>query len=245
MLCQVVKIRPLPGGSDNKRSLVEFLLPGMQIVWHGQSLFQITAIPKKNSQIRIVIDPFSEEIGLRIPKLEADIVLVSHNHHDHNNARAVLGNPFLIDGPGEYEIKDVFIQGISSWHDEKEGKERGANTIYTIEIEEMVICHLGDLGQKELTAEQLEKIGMVDILMIPIGGTYTIDAKTAVKVMAQIEPKIIIPMHYQIPKLKLKLANIDNFLKTLGIKKIEALPKLSIKKKDISEEEAKIIVLKP
>jgi len=217
----------------------------MQIIWKGQSLFQITAVPKKNSQIRIVIDPFSEEIGLKLPKMEADIVLVSHNHYDHNNTKAVLGNPFLIEGPGEYEIKDVFVQGIPSWHDEKEGKERGENTIYTIEVEEMVICHLGDLGQKELTTDQLEKIGIVDILMIPVGGTYTIDAKTAVKIMSQIEPKIIIPMHYQIPKLKIKLAGIDIFLKTLGIKKLEALPKLSIRKKELSEEEAKIIILKP
>ncbi len=113
----------------------------------------------------------------------------------------------------------------------------------------MVICHLGDFGQKELTTEQLEKIGMVDVLIIPVGGIYTIDAKTAIKVMSQIEPKIIIPMHYQIAKLNLpaggKLDGLDKFLKILGIKKIETLPKLSVKKKDLSEEEAKIIVLKP
>jgi L-ascorbate metabolism protein UlaG (beta-lactamase superfamily) len=192
-----------------------------------------------------VIDPFSEETGLRLPKLEADIVLVTHNHQDHNNIKAVSGSPFLISGPGEYEVKNIFIQGIPSWYDEKGGEERGENTIFVLETEEMRICHLGDLGQKELTSEQLEQIGSIDILMIPIGGVYTISAKESIKIMSQIEPKIIIPMHYQIPKLKLKLDGLDKFLKIMGIKTIEPLNKFTIKKKDLSEEEAKIIVLKP
>ena len=231
----------------------------MQIIWHGQSCFQIIARREKNNQVLIVIDPFSEEIGLRVPKLEADILLVTHQHRDHNNIKAVSGrgpdvsqggrsvgwSPFLIEGPGEYEIKEVVLQGIPAWHDNLLGKERGANTIYTIEVEGMRLCHLGDLGQKELTADQLEKIGEVDILMIPVGGIYTISSKEAPKIMAQIEPKIIIPMHYQVPKLKIKLDGLDKFLKIMGIKSIESLPKLSIKKKDLSEEEAKIIVLKP
>lgn len=206
----------------------------MQIIWHGYSCFQITTIPAKNSQLRIIINPFSEEIGLKLPKLEADIVI--------GNVKAVFGNPFLISGPGEYEIKGVFIQGVQSRQDEKRERE---NTIYTIESEGLKICHLGDLSQKELTSEQLEKIGEVDILMIPVGGVYTIDGKEAIKVMSQLEPKITIPMHYSLPKLKVKLEGVDKFLKALGIKKIEPLSKLSIKKKDLSEEEAKIIILKP
>lgn len=217
----------------------------MQIIWHGQACFQITAIPQKNSQIRIIVDPYSEEIGLKLPKLEADIVLITHKHYDHNNLKAVQGNPFLIEGPGEYEAKGAIFQGVHSWHDEKEGAERGSNTIYTIDVEEMRICHLGDFGQKELTSEQLDKIGEIDILMIPVGGVYTIDAKAAVKIMSQIEPKITLPMHYSVPKLKVKLEGLDKFLKTIGVKSIAPEPKLSIKKKDISEEEAKIIVLRP
>jgi len=222
----------------------------MQINWHGQSCFQITSSQGKNNQIDIVIDPFSEEIGLKLPKLEADILLVTHNHYNHNNVKAVSAtksgsSPFLISGPGEYEIKNVFIEGIPSWHDDSQGKERGENTIYTIEAEELKLCHLGDLGQKELTEEQLERIGEVDILMIPVGGVFTISAKEALKVMSQIEPRITIPMHYQIPKLKVKLEGLDKFLKTLGLKSITPENKLSIKKKDLSPEEAKIIVLKP
>jgi L-ascorbate metabolism protein UlaG (beta-lactamase superfamily) len=217
----------------------------MQIIWHGQSCFQITARREKNNQVNIVIDPFDESIGLRVPKLEADILLVTHGHNDHNNVKAVSGSPFLISGPGEYEIKEVFVKGISAWHDNLSDKERGDNTIYTIEAEGIRLCHLGDLGQKELTADQLEKIGEIDILMIPVGGIYTISSKEASGIMAQIEPKIIIPMHYQIPKLKVKLDGLDKFLKIMGIKSIESLPKLSIKKNDLSEEEIKIIVLKP
>lgn len=217
----------------------------MNIIWHGQSCFQITTQKLKNNQVNIVIDPYSEDIGLRVPSLEADILLITHNHHDHNNVKAISGNPFLASGPGEYEIKDVYIEGISSWHDSAEGKERGENTIYTIEAEDLRLCHLGDLGQKELTEEQLEKIGDIDILMIPVGGNYTISVKEALKIMSQIEPKITIPMHYQIPKLKLKLDGADKFLRSLGIKSIEPQPKLSIKKKDISPEEAKILILKP
>ena len=217
----------------------------MKISWYGQSFFQIITQKGKENKLSLVIDPFSEYIGLRLPKLETDILLITHDHPDHNNKKAVLGQPFLIEGPGEYEIKEVFIQGIPGFHDNVKGKERGQITIYTIEAEGISLCHLGDLGQAELTSDQLEEIGHIDILMIPIGGKYTISAKEALKIMSQIEPKIIIPMHYSLPKLKVKLEGINEFLKILGIKSIEPLAKLSIKKRDLSEEEVKIIVLKP
>lgn len=215
----------------------------MNITWQGQSCFQITTSQGKNNQTNIVIDPFDKEIGLKLPKLEADILLVTHDHHDHNNIKEITGDYFLISNPGEYETKGIFIQGIPSFHDDSQGKERGLNTIYIIEAEEIRICHLGDLGQKELTESQLEEIGEIDILMIPVGGNYTISSKEAVKIMSQIEPKITIPMHYQIPKLTVKLETSEQFLKTMGIKKVEPLQKLAIKKKEISEDEAKIIVL--
>lgn len=218
----------------------------MNITWYGQSCFQIFSSQGKNNVVSILIDPFEESIGLKLPrKLEADIVLITHEHPDHNNVKRVSGSPLVITGPGEYEIKAVYIQGINAYHDNSAGKERGKTTIYVIETEEMKICHLGDLGQKELPPEQLEKIGDVDILMLPIGGTFTINAEEAIKIMTQIEPKITIPMHYKLPGLKIKLDGVDKFLKALGIKSLEPLPKLSIKKKDISSEEAKIVVLQP
>ncbi len=200
----------------------------MIITWYGQNCFRIISQKAKDSSINILIDLFDKETGLRSPKLESDILLMTQNN------KAKTANSFLINGPGEYDVKGVYIKGISS------SKE---NTIYVIETEEIKICHLGLLNQEELNPNQLEKINGTDILMIPIGGNQTLDAKMAIKIMSQIEPKIIIPMYYKIPKLKIKLDGLDNFLKVLGIKSLQTLPKLSIKKKDISKEEAKIIVL--
>jgi len=208
----------------------------MNIFWQGQFLFELITIPQKNSQLKIVIDPFDESCGLKIPNLEADILLRTHSEAESQTAKLVRGNPFLIEGPGEYDIKNVFIQGIQASNE---------NTIYTIKSEEIKICHLGKLNQKELSSEQLETIGEIDILMIPVGGLSTLNGKEAIKIMSQIEPKITIPMYYSLPKLKLKLDGVDKFLKALAIKKIEPLAKLSIKKKDLPEDEAKIIILKP
>jgi L-ascorbate metabolism protein UlaG (beta-lactamase superfamily) len=151
----------------------------------------------------------------------------------------------LISDPGEYEVKNVFIQGVTSFADNKKEKERDGNTIYTIEVEDLKLCHLGYLSQKELTEEQLEEIGDVDILMVPVGGNYALSAKEALRIMAQIEPKITVPMNYALPKLKVKLDGLDKFLKSLGIKSITPESKLNIKQKDVSSEEAKIVVLKP
>ena len=200
----------------------------MNIIWKGQSCFQIFTNQGKNNLVSIAIDPFSNDIGLRVPKLQADILLITHDHHDHNNIKAVSGQPFIIKGPGEYDIKEVFIQGFSAFYDDSQGAEKEKITIYTIEAEEIRLCHLGDLGQKELSSEQLEKIGEVDILMIPVGGTYTIDAEEAIKIMSQIEPKITIPIHYKVPNLKVKIDGVDKFLKALGIKSLEPLPKVML-----------------
>src|SRR5690348_3897600 len=132
----------------------------MKITFAGQACFAISASASKDNQVNIVIDTFGD-IGLKEPKLEADILLLTHGHPDHNNIKAIKGNPFLVSGPGEYEVKGVFVQGIDSFHDDAQGKERGKNTIYTIETEDIKLCHLGDLGQKQLTDEQVEKIGAV------------------------------------------------------------------------------------
>ncbi|KKU86417.1 MAG: hypothetical protein A2667_01900 [Candidatus Wildermuthbacteria bacterium RIFCSPHIGHO2_01_FULL_47_27] len=218
----------------------------MHIVWHGQSCFQVQVLRQKGEQTSLIIDPFSEEIGLRLPKISAaDVVLVTHDHSDHNNKKGMGGSPFLIEGPGEYETREIFVEGIPSWHDNANGGERGGNTIYAIEAEDMRLCHLGDLGQKELTENQLERIGEADILMIPVGGVYTITASDAVKIIAQIEPRIVIPMHYAIPGLKVKLDGVDKFLKEMGVKSVEPQQKLLIKKKDLPQEETKVMLLKP
>jgi len=217
-----------------------------KIYWAGQSCFQISVSNSRDHSADIVIDPFDEEIGLKLPNLSADILLVTHDHKDHNNVKGVKGEPFLIEGPGEYEVKGVFVQGIPSFHDDKEGKERGQNTIYVLEAEEMRFCHLGDLGQKQLTDEQLEKIDGVDVLMIPVGGEYTIDSSEAQKIIGQIEPKIVIPMHYALAKSKSKLDDVSKFLKTMGKPSVAAIDKLVVKASALPKEGAtEIVVLQP
>ncbi len=224
----------------------------MHIIWHGQACFEIIASRQKGEQVSIWIDPFGPEVGLRPPQISGDIVLITHNHFDHNNKKAVKGlpagksgEPFIIEGPGEYELKGIFVQGIFSWHDNSQGAERGANTIYTIEAEEMRLCHMGDFGQKELSEEQLEEMGDIDILMMPVGGVYTVGGQEAAKIIAQLEPRIVVPMHYALPGLKVKLDKVDKFLAEMGAKSVEPQPKLLIKKKDLPQEETKVVVLKP
>ena len=220
-----------------------------KIYWAGQSCFQISVSNSRDHSADIVIDPFDEKTGLKLPNLSADILLVTHDHHDHNNIKAIKGDPFLIQGPGEYEVKGVFIQGIPAFHDDIEGKERGLNTIYVVEAEDMRFCHLGDLGQKELTDEQLEKIDGVDVLMIPVGGEFTIDSSAAQKVIAQIEPRIVIPMHYRLPNSKaetVKLDDVSKFLKTMGKPSVAPQDKLIVKESTMPKEGAmEIVVLQP
>ena len=210
----------------------------MKITWCGHSCFKIVT---KNATI--ITDPFSKDIGLKPPRCEADIVTVSHNHHDHNNTSTLRKSPFVINSPGEYELRGVAILGINSFHDRKRGEERGLNTLFIIKAEGIRICHLGDLGQEELTDEQLEKLGEIDILMIPVGGTYTISSEEVTNIINQIEPKIVIPMHYKIPKLNIKLQGVDTFLKEIGIEK-QVVDQLIIKKKDLSKEKIKVVVMK-
>ena len=220
----------------------------MQIVWKGQACFQVAGTRGNKEQVKLLFDPYQDSLGLKLSLQEADIVFVSHQHEDHNNIKAVKGEPFVIDSPGEYEAQGVFVQGIPSFHDDVQGKERGPNTIYTATVEGITLCHMGDFGQKELTPEQVEAIGQVDILMIPVGGTYTIDGKEARKIVSQIEPGMVIPMHYAIPKLKVKLAPVSEFLEAMGQKNAEEQLKLVLKAKDVAaaeREEAVVALLKP
>ncbi|MCA9382718.1 MBL fold metallo-hydrolase [Candidatus Dojkabacteria bacterium] len=213
----------------------------MDIRYLGHSSYQI-----KTKTGTIVCDPFTSkdpQLGLKFPRgIVADVVTISHDHADHNGVVGVEGQPFILKEPGEYEIKEINFFGIQSFHDEKEGQERGMNTIFLIEAEGISVCHLGDLGHT-LTSDQVNELNEVDILMIPVGGTYTLDAKKATEVVNQIEPKIVIPMHYQDGDAQLSLANVELFYQEMGKEKKEALDKLSIKESDLVEEEPQIVLL--
>lgn len=212
----------------------------MDITYLGHSSFRI-----KGKDAALVTDPYDKYIGLKFPSVEADIVTISHQHEDHNQAELVSGDKKVVDGPGEYEIKGVSIIGFPSFHDDKKGEERGKNTIYVIEMDGFRLAHLGDLGHP-LSDELVAEIGDIDILMIPVGGKFTIDSAQAVSVVQAIEPSITIPMHYQVPGLDPKtfseLESVEKFLKEVGIT-TEVLPKLSVKREDIIPEAQKIVVL--
>jgi L-ascorbate metabolism protein UlaG (beta-lactamase superfamily) len=211
----------------------------MIIQYFGQSYFKIET---KNKII--AIDPFSEKIlGIKPARFKADILLITHAHEDHNNKNAILGEPFVLEGPGEIEKEGIIIEGLPSYHDNHLGHDRGFNTIYKIQSEDLTICHLGDLGEKMLKEETLEKLSEIDILLVPVGGIYTINAEEAIGIINQIEPKIVIPMHYRLNNLKLKLDPLDKFLKAFG-KKPEELDKLVIRRTQLPLE-TKLIILKP
>jgi L-ascorbate metabolism protein UlaG (beta-lactamase superfamily) len=212
----------------------------MVITWYGQSCFKV-----QSGETILITDPFSKEIGLTPPRGQANIVTISHQHYDHNNVEALAAsNPFVIEGPGEYEVKGVNIVGLEAFHDQKEGKERGSNTVYVIEMEGIKICHLGDIGQLKLDSRQIEIIDGIDILMIPVGGIYTVNGEEAADLINQIEPKIVIPMHYKIPGLTIKLEGLEDFLDEMGVSKKETVEKLAIKKKDLPEEGSEVVVMK-
>jgi len=212
----------------------------MYITWLGQSCFKLQDKIGPDG-VTLITDPFGSDVGLKVPHYEADIVTVSHGHHDHNNTDAIRGKPFIINTAGEYEIKGMFIEGVESAHDEKNGAERGENIIYRIEIEDISITHLGDLGHV-LDTKQLEKLEGTDILIIPVGGKYTINAAKAVEVISQIEPRIVIPMHYKVPGLKADIDGVEKFIKELGIKPRNE-EKLKISKKDLPQDDMELVVL--
>jgi len=215
----------------------------MEIKYLGHSAFYI-----KSKNARVVFDPFDPSmVGLPLKKMEADVVCVSHDHNDHNFVDGVEGNPYVISGPGEYEVKGVKVTGIPSFHDDAGGKDRGRNSIYLVEVEDVFVCHLGDLGHK-LTDNQLKGLEKVDVLLIPVGGFYTIDSKAANEVIAQIEPKMVIPMHFRPAKTSKpvfdKLGSLDDFLKEMG-ETPRYEKSLTVNKNDFVEEQVSLVVLEP
>lgn len=179
----------------------------MKITWFGHACFLI-----EMEGIRIVTDPFDETVGYPIPNVTADVVTESHQHFDHNAHHLVRGNFRLIKEAGEYEIGKVKVKGIETYHDTKSGRERGKNIVFVFEGEGMRVCHLGDLGHVP-TNDQVRSIGEVDVLLVPVGGTFTIGPKEAKEVVNLIKPTVTIPMHYKTRYLKFNLLPVDDFLK--------------------------------
>ena len=209
----------------------------MTIRWLGHACFLITS----KAGVRVLIDPFDASVGYKVPAVEADVVLSTHDHSDHNAINVVKGQPQIIKGSGRHQAKGIDFTGVSSFHDTAVGSLRGRNTIFAFELDGVRLCHLGDLGHV-LDTKQLEKLEGTDILLIPVGGKYTINAAKAVEVISQIEPRIIIPMHYKIPGLKADIDGVEKFIKELGIKQRQE-EKLKIFKKDLPQEDMELVIL--
>jgi len=199
----------------------------MDISWLGHSCFRI-----RGSHATVITDPYSPDLGYSLGKPTARIVTVSHQHPGHSYVQGIGGEPRLVTRPGEYEISGVLIIGISTFHDADRGEKRGKNTVYLMEIDEVVVCHLGDLGHV-LTAGQVEEIGNVDVLLLPVGGVSTINAPIAAEVVRQLEPKAVVPMHYKTSALSWELEPVEKFLKEIGVKQVEPRPKLSLTKSSL------------
>lgn len=180
----------------------------MNIKWLGHSCFALT----ESTGTIIVTDPYSaKEVGYSMPEITATAVTVSHAHKDHNNVSAVKGNPVVVNAVGSCEIEGVDISAFRTSHDESAGKLRGKNLVFTYRLDGVTVCHLGDIGE-ECSARILDAVGSVDVLLIPVGGKYTIDAELAKDYVDKLMPSIVIPMHYLTDDCKLHIAPVDDFL---------------------------------
>jgi len=212
----------------------------MKVKWLGHASFLITS----EEGTGIITDPYATGMGISYGDIKenADIVTVSHEHGDHNNAAAVSGNPEVVKGAGVQEAKGIRFKGIASYHDETQGSERGPNTIFCFAVDGVNLCHLGDLGHR-LSDEQAAEIGDLDILMTPVGGFFTIDAAVATEIVEKLQPRVVIPMHYSTDKCAYPIAGVDDFLKGKSdVKRMDAT-EVEFSKSDLPSP-TEIVVLK-
>ncbi len=202
----------------------------MDITWYGHACFRLS-----ERGVVIVTDPPTDALGYTRPRIRADVVTISHDHPGHNNRVGFRGGPRFFDGPGEYEVKGVFITGIAAYHDGRKGAKRGRNTIFLFDFDGLTVCHLGDLGHVP-DQNQVEALSAVDVLLIPVGGLHTIDASKAAEVISLIEPRLVIPMHYKTPKEKARLHKVEIFLKQMGLASLSPQPDLRVTRSSLPEE---------
>ncbi|HTI13187.1 MAG TPA: MBL fold metallo-hydrolase [Dictyobacter sp.] len=217
----------------------------MEISWLGHSCFQL-----RGKNVTVITDPFTpqedaltQEAATKLGKTNASIVTVSHNHSGHNYVQGLGGNPRVVNGPGEYEISEVLITGVPSFHDDKRGQLRGRNTIYVIHMDDLVICHLGDLGHS-LQEDQLEEVADADVLLVPIGGSNSLTPTQAAEILSQVEPRIAIPMHYPSTSDGETSTALSKFCREMGIETIDPQSKLSVTKNSLPAS-TQVVILAP
>ncbi len=206
----------------------------MEINWYGMSCFRIT----ERKHATIVTDPYAADMGLGELKLKSDVVTISHDAPGHNFAQAVSGMEHVLDGPGEYEIGSVFITGIATRS--KNGKFN--NTIYVFDYDGLTVAHLGDIGDVP-SQKQIEDLELVNVLLVPVGAGSSLNAARAAELVSMIEPNIVIPMHYELPGLKLKLDPLEKFLKEMGATDVKVVPTFKASSVDGLPEETEVVIL--
>ncbi len=210
----------------------------MDITWYGHSCFRL-----KDRNTTIITDPYDKSLGLSLPRLKADIVTVSHANPHHNYASGVKGDYKLLNSPGEYEIGGVFITGINLTPVKKSSQPSSRNIVYVIYMDDIALCHLGDLKHAP-NQNQVEDMGSIDVLLVPVGGHKALNAAQAAEVISLIEPYIVIPIHYRLPNLTVKLDPVDKFLKEMGITKAERESNLKLTKTGLPDE-TQIVLMEP
>lgn len=200
----------------------------MEITWYGRACFRL-----KGKRAAVITDPCPPKTGFVAGKHDVDLLTISHDHPDHTYTRSIHADMTLT-RPGEYEFADLLVTGVRTWHDGVEGQERGPNVIFSFEVDGVHVCHLGDLGHV-LTDEQLHEVGPIDVLLVPAGGNFTLSPREAAEVVAQLEPKVVIPMHFAIDGASTDLLGPETFLHELAAEPIR-LPKASLTPSTLPDE---------
>lgn len=207
----------------------------MEITWLGHSCFRV-----RGKEVTLVADPYDESIGYPQINATANIVTISHSHPGHSYSSGIDGSPKVISRPGEYEISDVFIIGLSNFHDSEKGDNRGRNITYLIEMEDVRLCHLGDLGHLP-SSRQVEELSDTEVLFVPVGGVSTIDAKMAAEIVRLLSPKVVIPMHYETEVVPW-LEPLSKFIGEMGLREVLPQPKLSVTRSNLPQEAAVVVL---
>lgn len=195
----------------------------VEISWYGQTCFRLHG----RESIAIVTDPYSPELGIELPPLQADIVTVSHHDASCHYLDVVRGPFKLLDGPGEYEIRGVFVTGVSTFADDRQGSARGLNTVFSFDFGGTTICHLGRLGHVP-TQSQVKNLGAVNVLLVPVGGGGSLTSTQASEVIGLFEPELVVPMRYRVPGLREDLDQVDNFLREMGVEDVDERDALQV-----------------
>lgn len=210
----------------------------MDITWFGHACCRL-----RDRGVTILTDPYDKTTGYELPKPRVDIVTVSHEDPHHNYVAGCRGSPFVVDRPGEYEVKGIFITGIPTYHDSKRGAQRGPNTVYLFEFEDISVCHLGDLGHVP-SQSQVEALNNVDVLLVPVGGHACLKAAEAAEVISLLEPRLVVPIHYKTDVTTLNLHPVQLFLKEVGVTAPEPIDILKVTKTSLPAE-TQIVLLEP